>query len=359
MRKPIRAYWNLVRVRLALAMRRKTISHYPVLAYVEPTLLCQLRCPACPTGLRLDLRPREQMDEQVFRAVMDEVGDYLFVLIMYSWGEPLLHKRTPEMIAYAKTKKIRVELCTNLSMPLTDDYLERLVSSGLDRLIVSLDGATEATYAKYRQGGQFALVLENLRRARAIRDRIGSSTPRLVWQFLVFAHNEHEIELARSIYRDRGADELSIGPALMPNPPHDEGFAPSTLPEWNMYHPDNYVQQGTRAALRSGKPCSWLYGALVLNPNRSISPCCAVASEKNDFARYETTIRAALNAPKYQRARGLRGRQEPPPGPHTLNNGMAAELEADLICSKCPIPHLQEYPVKAAWQAAFGPSAST
>ncbi len=78
------------------------ITNYPIEAYVEPTLFCNLRCPACPTGLRLGERPVTTIDENLFKAAIDELGDYIFLLWMYNWGEPLLHKQTPELIKYAK-----------------------------------------------------------------------------------------------------------------------------------------------------------------------------------------------------------------------------------------------------------------
>lgn len=183
---------------------------------------------------------------------------------MYNWGEPLLHQQTPEFIQYAKSKNIEVMLSSNLSQKLTDDYIERLVRSGLDRLIVGLDGATEETYNKYRRGGNYPLVRKNLSRIQSAKGKLGLTTPTIICQFLVFKHNEHEIDRVKAEYKNWGADVLTIGGAQMPFAPYNEGFEPSTIPEYNIYSPEQIRMIETKLQLENGSPCSWLYGTLSL-----------------------------------------------------------------------------------------------
>ena len=362
MKKP-KAYLNILKLRVNMKLKRNAVRNYPVAAFIEPTLYCNLRCPACPTGLRLGLRPTAAIDEELFKTAIDEIGDYLFQLNMYNWGEPLLHKRTPEMIRYAKDKDIRIILSTNLSIPLSDEYIERLVNSGLDRMLVSLDGVTQETYSKYRRSGDINLVRENVRRIGEAKKRLGLETPTLVWQFLVFRHNEHEIEIARSIYKSWGLDEFTAFGAEMPMEPHDEGFEPSTIPMYNIYHPDHVLQKTGLQQMTSERSCSWLYGVLVLNPNGKVSPCCAVPSEQFDFATYTKTDKFfdVWNSEQFLRARRLFAPQAKK-GPTKVRtftreqqqaiskriDGMSVRAitglnQEKLICHKCPIPYLQNY----------------
>jgi MoaA/NifB/PqqE/SkfB family radical SAM enzyme len=358
MKKP-KAYLNVLKLRVNMALKREAVSSYPVAAFIEPNLYCNLQCPACPTGLRLGLRPTVSIDEELFKATIDEIGDYVFQLYMYNWGEPLLHKRTPEMIAYAKKKEISILLSTNLSIKLTDDYIDRLVLSGLDRMLVSIDGATQDSYAKYRRNGNLELVRENMMRIQRARQRLGKQTPALVWQFLVFKHNEHEIEQARALHKDWGADEFIVGGAEMPMEPYNEGFEPSTIPEYNIYHPDHLLQKESDRQITGDRACAWLYGVFVLNPNGRVSPCCATVSEKLDFGEYHKgdfftvwnneTFRRARRmftpAPRQQR-RQLTAQQKQDISKRI--DGMALRVvdqvsEDKLICHKCPIPYLQNY----------------
>ena len=337
--KPLRAYTNILRMRVNAALRRTTVDNYPVVAYVEPTLACNLRCPACPTGLQLELRPAATLKPEMFRALVDEIGDYVFHLYMYNWGEPFLHKDTPELIAYAKQKHMTITLSSNMSVPLSDDYVDRIVQSGLDTLVVSLDGTTPETYGLYRRKGDFDLVRRNLRRLQDAKQRLGRTTPELQWQFLVFRHNEHQIPEARAVYREWGADTLLLAP---PELPRDEAFgleAP-TIPEFNRYRDDHPVHARERAVLKEGRACSWLYGVFVMNPNGQVSPCCATADEKDDFSRYEGAggFRKAWNSDRYRSARDFfvrLGKGEAPAA-------AAAAAPESLLCHTCPIVGLQD-----------------
>jgi MoaA/NifB/PqqE/SkfB family radical SAM enzyme len=361
MKKP-KAYFNVLKLRINMALKREAVNSFPVAAFIEPNLYCNLQCPACPTGLRLGLRPTVAIDEELFRSVIDQIGDYVFQLFMYNWGEPLLHKQTPEMIAYAKKRDINILLSTNLSIKLTDDYIDRLVLSGLDRLIISLDGVTQESYSKYRRNGNLALVRENTMRIKHAKQRFASKTPKVVWQFLVFRHNEHEIEQARALHKDWGADEFIVGGAEMPMEPHDEGFEPSTIAAYNIYHPDHPSQREAERQLTSDRACTWLYGVFVLNPNGKVSPCCAVPTEKLDFGEYyKDDFFTVWNNEMFRRARQIFSptahqprRQRRPLTTEQKKSiskridGMALRVvdevsEDKLICHQCPIPYLQNY----------------
>lgn len=375
--KKMQAYSNVLKLRVNMALKSRSVRNYPVQAFIEPTLFCNLRCPACPTGLQLGLRPSATIKWDLFKSTIDEIGDYIFSLYMYNWGEPLLHKQTPEMIRYAKDKEVNILLSSNLSLKLTDDYIERLVQSGLDTLVVSLDGTTEESYVKYRRRGEIELVRENMLRIQAAKKKFGVQTPKVVWQLLVFKHNEDQIGQALAEFREWGADQIIMEGAIMPFAPHDEGFEPSTLPEFNMYHPDHYRHKLTKKHDKSGRPCSWLYGIFVLNPNGKVSPCCASATEETDFGDY--TIKdgffSVWNNATYKRARTpFKANGQPSVAApintveqvnlvqiekrtqtqlskeeedHLLLDGMAANVpkslkQDELICNKCPIPWRQD-----------------
>jgi MoaA/NifB/PqqE/SkfB family radical SAM enzyme len=345
--KPLKAYLNILKMRMNMALKRPVVSNYPMMAMIEPSLACNLRCPACPTGLQLGLRPAASLAAELFYATIDEIGDYVFYLSMYNWGEPLLHKETPEFIAYAKQRGMTVKLSTNLSLNLSDDYVERLVRSGLDEVLVGLDGTTPETYERYRRRGEFALVRDNMVKIQATKARLGLRTPHVTWQFLVFRHNEHEIEDARARYREWGADGILVGGAEMPTAPHAEGFAPSTLPAYNRYHPDHPVQVRDRWVRNDDKTCSWLYGIFVMNPNGQVSPCCATADEKDDFGTYQPArgFFDLWNGGRFRQARVMFKTREfaaPAARPRTASPGAPATATDELICHRCPIVYLQD-----------------
>jgi MoaA/NifB/PqqE/SkfB family radical SAM enzyme len=348
-RKPLKAYLNVLKLRANMALRRPVVGTYPVMAMIEPTLTCNLRCPACPTGLQLGLRPAATLKAETFRAIIDEIGDYVFHLSMYNWGEPLLHKQTPDFIAYAKQRSMTVSLSSNLSLHLGDEYVDRLVSSGLDEILIGLDGSSAETYAQYRRRGEFDLVRANMLKIQAAKKRLGLLTPKLTWQFLVFKHNEHEIEEARTRHREWGADDFLVFGAEMPTGAHAAGFEPSTIPEYNRYHPDHPVQVRDRWTRKDDKACSWLYGVFVMNPDGRVSPCCATSDKADDFGAYdpERGFRAVWNSDRFRQARTMFkvrsfASPAPPPAGAVAAAGPSAAVPAELICQRCPIIYLQD-----------------
>jgi MoaA/NifB/PqqE/SkfB family radical SAM enzyme len=233
-------------------------------------------------------------------------------------------------------------------MALSDEYVDALVLSGLDTLVVSLDGASVETYQHYRRRGDFERVCENMRRIQMAKMRLKQRRPIVICQFLVFRHNEHEIKTIRSIYRSLGADQLLIEGAQMPMGRDRAGFEPSTYPEYNIYHADHPYRREARRQMRSGQACSWLYGGLVLNPNGKVSPCCASPAESDDFGDYESGqgLRGVWNNARFQAARRLFAA---PAGSEQMApiDGMGVQAHAllkpgELICQQCPIPFRQD-----------------
>ena len=367
----MKAYVNILKLQINTALRRRSLSNYPMVAIIEPTLFCNLRCPGCITGLRLGLRPPSAITWELYKCIIDEIGDYLFELLMHNWGEPLLHKQTPDFIKYAKSKEMRVLLSTNLSNSLSDAYIRNLVTSGLDQLIVSLDGASEDTYNKYRRGGDFSLVRENMLRIQSAKRALDSNTPAIVWQFLVFRHNEHEIETAQINYRNWGADILWVGGALVPQESDDEGFQPSTIPQYNFYSQKHPYQVKLKLVRGTNRPCSWLYRVFVLNPNGSVSPCCGCQDENDDFAHYSPSrgFFDAWNSHRFKMARSLFSKSQKPLNSDAVSNmrqqsstvggeGIEEEFEASLsekrlICQFCPMPWNQDFAEGSIASAAF------
>jgi hypothetical protein len=342
--KPLKAYANVGLMRLARRLGWTVNPARPVIAYAEPTLYCNLGCPSCPTGLKLDVRPRVAMDFEWYKKVLDELGPYLFFLNLYNWGEPLLHKQFPEMVAYAKQWDIRVIASSNLSLPLGRDYLERVVRSGLDKLKVGMEGTTQEQYALYRVRGNFDLVTANMRTIQEIKRELHMKTPKVHIGFHVFEHNQASIDEARRSYREWGADGISFAASFVSEQAEQRGIHASTVDSFNLYR-----SEGLRT---SKEPCSWLWGAIVANPDGSISPCCGVVQRRSDFemdARATSLLGGVWNNSFYRRARKGALQQRPGIGEpvHLVKDGMQLNsiqaADGGLICDRCPIPFRQDY----------------
>src|SRR5438270_3741159 len=132
---------------------------YPVSISFEPTTSCNLRCPECPSGLRSFTRPKGMLQRDFFTETIDQLAGELLYLVFYFQGEPYLNPGFLEMVRYASAKKIYTATSTNAHY-LNDENARKTVESGLDRLIISIDGTTQDTYQQYRVGGNLEKVLE-------------------------------------------------------------------------------------------------------------------------------------------------------------------------------------------------------
>src|SRR6476620_12635489 len=123
----------------------------PVSISIEPTTSCNLRCPECPSGLRSFTRPTGMLQQQMFERTIDQLKDTLTYLTFYFQGEPYLNPQFLEMVKYASVNGIYTATSTNAHY-LKDEVARQTVESGLDRLIISIDGTSQDTYESYRVG---------------------------------------------------------------------------------------------------------------------------------------------------------------------------------------------------------------
>jgi len=279
----------------------------PFVLNIEPGNICNLKCPLCPTGLGEQGMAKGFMALDFFKQVFNQLKNSVAAVNLYSWGEPLLNKDLVGIIKYIKEadKAIRVVTSTNLNTR-DEKLLVELIDSGIDEIIVSCDGASKETYGKYRVGGDFDLVLRNLRFLAAKKGELAKGT-RIVWNFLVFRHNEHEIEKARAMAKEMGV-EFRIG--LMRTSMKDEILKPHKEaierdknwipdnPEYSAYDKTNYT------AKKMIKSCRKPWQEISINWNGLVFSCCAVYGEKYNFGDAKAaSIKAIWNNPKFVSAR--------------------------------------------------------
>lgn len=126
---------------------------------IEPTTACNLRCPECPSGLRSFTRDTGNLKEDFFRSVIEDLYKDLMYLIFYFQGEPYINPKFLDMVKYASSKGIYTITSTNGHF-LNDENAKKTIESGLDRMIISVDGTTQETYENYRKEGKLETVLQ-------------------------------------------------------------------------------------------------------------------------------------------------------------------------------------------------------
>jgi len=174
-----------------------TVIGMPVSINAELTNNCNLSCPECSSGSGQMKRERGYMDLGLFNKVVNELRPYLYNINLYFQGEPMLH---PKFFSFVGTGNgIRTIVSTN-GHYLSAENADKIVSSGLDKLIISLDGNDQDTYSFYRRNGNYNTVVDGIRNITDAKKRINSSL-KIEIQFLVNRLNEHQIPLIREYAR--------------------------------------------------------------------------------------------------------------------------------------------------------------
>ena len=250
--------------------QRPQMSGLPISISVEPTTACNLRCPECPSGLRSFTRPTGKLQKDVFTKIVDELHETLFYLIFYFQGEPYLHPQLLDMVCYAASKNIYTATSTNAHF-LTDDIAEQTVRSGLDRMIISIDGATQETYESYRKEGKLEKVLEGTANIIKWKKQLGRRTPHVVWQFLVVKPNEHEVVEIQRIAKQYGVDKIAFKTAQI----YDYKNGHELIPTKDKYSRYKKGKDGKYALKSMALDECWkMWHSCVITWDGKVVPCC-------------------------------------------------------------------------------------
>ncbi len=267
--------WNFVTNYFHYLLKKPIISGVPSLLMIEPTNLCNLHCPLCPTGNGSIDAPRGSMKPGDFKKIIDELGNRILYLTMYNYGEPFLNRELLTMIEYAKQQRIFIRISTNGHFFENPAERRRLVASGLDHLIIALDGATPETFRTYRRGGNFERVIGNIGKIVEEKRAQRSKTPYVELLFVVMKHNAHEIPTIKSIGEEIGVDRVKLKTIHLKSYTEDSAeIAETYLPEdLNL---TRYKQADGKlvAEHSAGHTCKWLWLGSVINWDGSVVPCC-------------------------------------------------------------------------------------
>jgi radical SAM protein with 4Fe4S-binding SPASM domain len=264
---------------LSKVLKRPMHRGMPMVLEVEPTTSCNLRCPQCISGLRDFTRNTGMLDFPLFKNIIDEVHEELIWLVLYFQGEPFLNKQFLDFVKYAAEKNIYTATSSNAHY-FTDDIAKQTVQSGLDRLIISIDGTTQESYSKYRVGGKLDKVIEGTRNILDWKKKLKSQTPHVIWQFIVFKHNEGEVEDVKRMAKEIGVDELAIKTAQVYHYETDHEFIPTdtTLSRYEKKHDGTY---GIKNSFLN--QCWKMWRSSVITWDGLVVPCCFDKDAQHQF----------------------------------------------------------------------------
>lgn len=267
-------------------------SESPSVIILDVTNRCNLFCRVCRHSQSniLDLLDSDNtkkiplgfMQYEIFVRVIDQAAkDVLFVLVYLS-GEPLMNRDVVSMVRKATNSRVATILATN-GMLLSGDITRELLSSGLDYLKVAVSGMTQDVYEKEHRGGEIDSIKQNLREASRIKKQLKSTTI-IVMDYIVYAHNEHQVGLAETFCEENGIS-ISLRKGLIRN--EADGFSSSSYGK---------IQKNSML-------CDWLWKIMSISWDGSVLPCCEYAFTANKIVLgnlNDGSIREIWNGDKYK-----------------------------------------------------------
>ena len=255
-----------------LSKATKTPIHFgmPASISLEPTTSCNLRCPECPSGLRSFTRPTGMLGEATFQKVIATLGKRLTYLTFYFQGEPYLNPRFLEYVAYASQQNIYTATSTNAHY-LDPDTAKKTVASGLDRLIVSIDGTTQETYEQYRIGGHLEKVVSGVKNVVQWKKKLKSKTPYIIFQYLVVKPNEHQLDEVKKMASALGVDRVNFKTAQVYDYENGSDLIP-TLEKYSRYKQLPNGKWAIKSKLLNH--CWKMWHSCVITWDGKVVPCC-------------------------------------------------------------------------------------
>jgi radical SAM protein with 4Fe4S-binding SPASM domain len=254
---------------------RDILPPLPFILMIEPTNSCNLRCPTCPTGSGKSKRPNSMMSFSEFKKIINQVGGNVKHIILWNFGEPFLNRELLDMIKYATSAGIHVTTSTNGEFFKSKEFCQEIVKSGLNYLIICLDGANQETISRFRRGSKFNDIENGFRLIHAAKKIMASKTPTIELQFILMKHNEHQRNYMKQHAKELGADfysEKTVG--IDYNDSEFQNLAKELLPN-DLSLSRYYLKKDGKFSLKGEilNDCSWVYEGSVINSNGTVVPC--------------------------------------------------------------------------------------
>ncbi|MBN2669243.1 MAG: SPASM domain-containing protein [Bacteroidales bacterium] len=254
--------------RLSVVLRKDLRWGRYIALSVEPSNHCDLSCKECPTGMGSLTRKKGLFDTDAYSELLQKEAKQLLYLNFYFQGEPFLNPNLCRLIREAHRKKIYTSVSTN-AQTLTAERAEQVVLSGLDRIIISIDGTSQDVYEKYRVGGSLQKVIDATKYLVTSKRKQGSLL-QIVFQMVVFSHNEHQIQDLISLAKTIGVDKVDLKSAQIYNFQEKRDMIPINK-KWS-----RYIEEGGLVKIKNPLKhrCWRMWHSAVVTQDLNVVPCC-------------------------------------------------------------------------------------
>jgi radical SAM protein with 4Fe4S-binding SPASM domain len=325
---PLSRRLNYLKIKYSAVRGLKRSLGSPILLTIEPTNICNLKCPICETGAGILNRGKKNMTVEEFRYVLDQFDHNLEKMFLYFMGEPFLNRDAYAMIKYASDRGIYVTSCTN------GDYVNprKLVDSGIGEIDFQIAGMSQEVHEIYRIGGNLDKALQNLEETLRIRNSSSGTTNRMtvVAGYILMKHNEHQVDDFIKYCDSIGVDRYNIIGTCLREVSQGEAFLPSDRSYW-YYDEEEYQRGNLVPKTRPDNYCGWIYSTATILANGDVVACCRDPQGENVIGNvFQEAFSDIWNNKKYQ----------------FIRKRVSTNSDSMKLCSLCPgeeIPPLINY----------------
>lgn len=303
-----------------LLNKKEILKSDPSVYIIGVNNICQLQCPLCITGLRMQDKKPQHMNWDLFVEIVEKIKDKAELVQLFKWGESLLHPQMINMLEYCNRYDLNTEISSNLSLENIDDKLEALVKHRLKHLIVSFDGVNQEDYSRYRRGGNIDLVISNIKKIQDFKKKYNSEYPKISLQFLKNKFTQNQIKVLEENYKEFGGDDYYVCDMTTIFKDRNKETELFWLEEEDI----NKRKYCDIDVSMHGKVCYFLYTTMIIEQDGSIPPCCFSTNISDDYSKWDNskTINEMYNSNKFVKARKL------------FKNKKVA---SNLTCSDCTV----------------------
>lgn len=210
------------------------------------------------------------------------------------------------MIKYAVDAEIEVITSTNGMFFNTNDICERIVKSGLNEIILCLDGIDQKTLEIYRKGADFEKIINGFKKLKNAKNKFNSKKPKVVLQFILMKHNLSQQDKVLELAKNINADEFSLKSCgISTSEPNFEELAQKYLPDCesnNRYYKDSHGRWKLKGEIIN--QCTSILHSAIINCDGSIVPCCYDIIAENVMGNvFEQSLKKIWNSKKYKKFR--------------------------------------------------------
>lgn len=260
----------------SLVNKSSKILGKPINITIEPTNVCNAKCPVCETGAGILGRKKSFLSFEDFKVIIDKVAPYTNTLMYYFMGEPFLNKDWVKQVKYAKEKGISfISSCTNGDVK---GIPQGIIDSKIDFVSFQMGGTTQETHQIYRVNTNLENIRNNLLETIKLKKDTNSKV-HLEAGFILMKHNEHQVEDFINWCKQIGVDSFNIIDPCVRTVEQGNQYLPTDKKHW-IYDSKKFEEGKLQRRIIPKNDCPWIYYSMTIMANGDVVPCCHDACGK-------------------------------------------------------------------------------